>query len=102
MFADKKPQQIGIEDSFQFKIEGLKIPVIGVMYLIEIDSEGTIIITYYKTTKRAYSVDKVDQSFQLSGYYIAAKKNGFADREIVLKLDCMIKTKQPRFEQIYT
>ncbi|MFO7745667.1 MAG: PD-(D/E)XK nuclease family protein, partial [Psychroflexus sp.] len=30
------------------------------------------------------------------------KANGFEDREILLKLDCLIKTKTPKFEPYWT
>jgi putative RecB family exonuclease len=33
---------------------------------------------------------------------MAARANGYADREIILKFDTLIKTKQPRFENYYT
>jgi putative RecB family exonuclease len=35
-------------------------------------------------------------------YQIAAKQNGFADREILLRFDALIKTKTPKFEQYWT
>ena len=35
-------------------------------------------------------------------YQIAAKNNGFAGREILLKFDTLIKTKTPKFEQYWT
>ena len=33
---------------------------------------------------------------------MAAKANGFSDREVLLKFDCLVKTKNPKFEQYYT
>jgi superfamily I DNA/RNA helicase len=43
----------------------------------------------------------VEKNFQLTVYNIAARANGFEDREILLRLDCLIKTKTPKFEQYY-
>ena len=51
---------------------------------------------------RAYGIDEVDRNQQLTCYQMAAKKNGFGHREIVLKFDTLIKTKKPKFEQYYT
>jgi putative RecB family exonuclease len=99
---DNQYQVLAIEEPFQFKIEGLDIPLIGVMDLVEEDDSGTVVITDFKTTGRAYSADEVDQNFQLTVYHMAAKANGFGDREILLKFDCLIKTKTPRFERYYT
>lgn len=93
---------IGIEEAFSFHIPGIEIPIIGAMDLIEEDEAGTIIITDFKTSKRAFSVDEVDNNFQLLIYYMAARANGYADREIILKFDTLIKTKKPRFEQYFT
>ena len=48
------------------------------------------------------AISEVDSNFQLTVYYTAAKANGYADREINLKFDCLLKTQNPKFEQIYT
>ena len=92
---------LAIEEAFSFKIEGLDTPIIGACDLIEEDS-GTIIITDWKTAGKSYSNDDVDKNFQLTLYQMAAQANGFADREILLRFDCLIKTKTPKFEQYYT
>jgi len=93
---------IGIEEAFSFTLPGLPIPIIGAMDLIEEDEAGTIIITDFKTSARAYSVSEVDQNQQMTTYQLGAKANGFDGREILLRLDCLIKTIKPRFEQYYT
>ena len=93
---------IGIEEPFSFKLDGLPIPIIGAMDLIEEDEAGTVIITDFKTAGRSYSIDEVDKSLQLTIYQLAARANGYADREILLRFDCLIKTKTPKFEQYYT
>jgi len=93
---------IGVEESFSINLKGCPVPIIGAIDLIEEDSSGTIIVTDYKTTGRAYSNDEVDKNFQLTLYQIAVKQSGFANREILLKFDCLIKTKTPKFEPYYT
>lgn len=93
---------LAIEEPFEFHIEGLDIPLIGVMDLVEEDPDGSLIITDYKTSKRSMAISEVDKNFQLTVYYTAAKANGYADREVNLKFDCLIKTQKPKFEQIYT
>ena len=93
---------LAIEEPFEFHIEGLDLPLIGVIDMIEEDPAGSLIITDYKTSKRAMAISEVDKNFQLTVYYTAAKANGYADREINLKFDILIKTQKPKFEQIYT
>jgi len=93
---------IGIEEAFSFTLKDLPINIIGAMDLIEEDESGTIIITDFKTSARAYSVSEVDQNQQMTTYQLGAKANGYTDREILLRLDCLIKTQKPKFEQYYT
>jgi putative RecB family exonuclease len=93
---------IGIEEAFSFDIPGIPVPCIGAIDLIEEDESGAIIITDFKTAGRAYSIDEVDSNMQMTVYQLAMKSNGFGGREILLKLDCLIKTKKPKFEQYYT
>lgn len=93
---------LAIEEAFSINLPGIPIPIIGAMDLVEEDSAGTIIITDFKTSGRAYSKDEVDQNQQLTTYQIAAKHNGYSDREILLRFDTLIKTKTPKFEQYWT
>ena len=101
-FTWKQYDVIAVEEPFSFTIEGCPTPIIGAIDLIESDESGTIIITDVKTSARAYSIDEVDRNFQLTLYQMSAKANGYHDREILLRFDCLIKTKQPKFEQYYT
>lgn len=98
--ADDRFKVLGIEEGFQFHVEGL--PILGIIDLIEEDEAGTIIITDFKTASRAYSSDEIDKNIQLTIYHMAAKANGYANREILLRFHCLIKTKKPRFEEYFT
>lgn len=93
---------IGIEEAFSFKLPGIPLPFIGAMDLIEQDDAGTVIITDFKTSGRAYSASEVDQNQQLTLYQMAVKSMGFHNREILLKFDALIKTKTPKFKQYWT
>jgi putative RecB family exonuclease len=100
--ADDNFKVIAIEEPFSIDIENLDVPIIGATDLIEEDESGTIIITDFKTSAKAYSMDQVDNNQQLTFYQMAVKNNGFADREILLKFDCLIKTKVKKFESYWT
>ena len=93
---------LGVEEPFILTLPDLYIPIIGYIDLLEEDESGTIIITDFKTSGRAYSNDETDKNLQLTLYQLAVKGNGYRNREILLKLDCLIKTKTPKFEQFYT
>jgi len=93
---------IGIEEPFCFTIPGCPLPIIGSIDLMEKDQSGTIIINDFKTSARAYSNDEVDRNFQLTLYQMAVRANGYGYSDILLRFDCLIKTKQPKFESYYT
>lgn len=93
---------LAIEEAFRLILPGISIPVIGAIDLIEEDDSDTIVITDWKTSSRSYSADEIDQNMQLTIYQMAAKSNGYSDREILLRFDCLIKTKTPKFEQYWT
>ena len=95
-------ETIGIEEPFSFQIAGCQLPVIGAIDLVERDDSGTIIISDFKTSARSYSNDEVNRNFQLVIYQIAMKEKGYSSSEILLRFDCLIKTKQPKFESYYT
>lgn len=103
---DKLPKDgfsvIGTEVGFAFTIAGISIPIVGFIDLLEEDEAGTIIVTDFKTSAKAYATDDIDNNMQMLVYHLAMKSNGYADREILLKLDCLIKTKTPKFESYYT
>jgi putative RecB family exonuclease len=99
---DDQFEVIAVEEAFIFEINGIPLPIVGAIDLVEQDESGTIIITDHKTSSRAYSIDEIDQNPQVTIYQMAARANGFADREILLKFDCLVKTKTPKFEQYYT
>jgi len=69
--SDDNFNVLGIEEAFSFNIPGIEVPIIGAMDLIEEDEAETLIITDFKTSARAYSVDEVDKNFQLLIYYMA-------------------------------
>lgn len=93
---------IGIEEPFSFIVKGCAIPLIGSIDLMEKDSSGTIIINDFKTSAKAYSNAEVDKNFQLTLYQMAARATGYEDADILLRFDCLIKTKQPKFDSYYT
>ena len=93
---------VAIEEPFSIRLDGLDIPIIGIMDLVEEDRYGTIIITENKTSGKSYSNNQIDKNLQLTVYQIAARSNGYGNREILLRIDCLIKTQVPNFKSYYT
>jgi putative RecB family exonuclease len=100
--SDENYRVLAIEEAFSFNLPNIPISIIGATDLIEEDDAGTIIITDFKTASKAYSIAEVDNNMQMTVYQLAAKANGFADREILLRFDCLIKTLKPKAESYYT
>ena len=57
---------LAVEDPFELTLDGLDIPVIGIIDLLEEDESGTLIITDHKTAGKSYTSDDVDKNFQLT------------------------------------
>jgi putative RecB family exonuclease len=95
---------IGVEKDFSFLLNsGLQVPIIGAVDLILQDSAGTIILVDHKTTSKSYSEKEVEKSLQMTIYKMGLQANGFHDREVLLRLDCLIRAKkQPKFTQFWT
>jgi putative RecB family exonuclease len=101
-FSEDNTVVLAIEEPFRFTIDNLPIPIVGVMDLVEEDIQENIIITDFKTAAKSYTENDVSKNPQLTLYHAAAKSNGYGDRNIILKLDCLIKTKTPQFKRYYT
>ena len=98
---DTKYQILDIEKEFRLNIENLRYPIIGYIDLVETDEYGNILITEYKTSGKSYSKNQIDHNEQLTLYHLAMQRL-YPDREIINKIDCLIKTKIPKCEQYYT
>jgi putative RecB family exonuclease len=100
--SDDEFQVLAVGEAFRFELPNLKAPVIGAIDLILQDPSGSIVIVDHKALGRSYSIEEVDTNLQLTVYHMAAKANGYADHEILLRFDCLIKTKDPKFIECYT
>ena len=94
---------IGVEEAFSFKIKGLDVPVIGVFDLVLQDlASGLVTIVDHKSRAKTLTEKDANESLQATIYAIAARKNGFKGNDLLLRFDCLLKLKEPRFEQVYT
>jgi len=105
-FFNKLPDDhfnvVAVEEAFIFEIEGIPLSIVGAIDLVEEDESGAIIITDFKTSGRSYSSEEIDRNQQLTLYQMAMKRNGHTGKEILLKFDCLIKTKSPKSESYWT
>jgi putative RecB family exonuclease len=90
-----------IEKEFRLELEDFPYPIIGYIDLVERDEEGNLLITEYKTSGKSYSSSQVDRHDQVTLYHMAIQ-NMFPENQVISKIDVLIKTKVPKFEQYYT
>jgi len=101
-FVPEDAAVIAVEEAFTFQIPGIPVPIIGAYDLVLEDSSGLVTIVDHKTLSRTSSKKEMDGSLQGTIYNMAAKANGFASRNIRLRFDLLIKTKEPRYERHVT
>jgi putative RecB family exonuclease len=105
-FNRELPQEdckiLGVEQVFTCELENLTVPLVGIFDLVLEDPAGTITIVDHKTASKAYTLADANQNLQMTIYHLAAQTNGYAQHDILLRLDVLIKTKTPKFEQYYT
>jgi putative RecB family exonuclease len=93
---------IGVEQPFTCELEDLPLPLVGIFDLVLEDPSGVITIVDHKTASKAYTMADANQNLQMTIYHLAAQSNGLGQHDILLRLDVLIKTKAPKFEQYYT
>lgn len=101
-FNDHDLTVLAIEEPFKVTIEGLPVAIVGVLDLVEEDQHGSIIINDFKTSAKSYTEDDVSRNFQLTLYHLALKTGEYSERNIILRIDCLVKTKTPQFKRYYT
>jgi putative RecB family exonuclease len=94
---------IAVEVPFEFRLEHPRtgeefhIPLKGVIDLVEEDENGTLWVTDHKTAGRAYSEQQVAGDLQMLIYAAAVKQLDVVEgREVLLRLDVLLKTKHPQ------
>ncbi len=99
---EEKSRILGVEVPFSINLPGLDVKIIGGIDLLLEDEGGSISIFDHKTAAKTPSEKDVHGSDQLTLYQMAVKASGYQDREIVLGINTLVKTKTPKFEQLYT
>jgi putative RecB family exonuclease len=85
---------VGVEEFFEFNIEGLP-PFQGYIDLIEESPEGIITVADLKTAAKKMADNAVHSNLQLTAYSLGAAALGFDPDQLTLRLDVLTKTKSP-------
>lgn len=89
-------QPLEVEREFLVNIRTTKLPLKG--YIDLIDNQGNIID--HKTTKRSYPQDTAEKDLQLTAYAMAYRAM-HGRQENGVRLDVMVRNKQPKIQQLY-
>ena len=92
--VDPSVQVVGVEEFFEFQIEGLP-PFHGYIDLIEESSQGRVTVADLKTAAKKPADSAVHSNLQLTAYAIGAGALGFDPDQLTLRLDVLTKTKNP-------
>jgi putative RecB family exonuclease len=89
-------QPVQVEREFLVDIKQTRLPVKG--YIDLIDNRGNIID--HKTSKRSYPQDAAEKDLQLTAYAMAYRAI-HGRRENGVRLDVMVRNKQPKIQQLH-
>lgn len=88
-------QPVDVEREFLLQVDGVKLPFKG--YIDLIDNQRYIID--HKTSKRNYPEDTAQKDIQLTAYALAYRALTGQDEKGV-RLDVMVRTKEPKIQQL--
>ena len=99
---------LAIEEQFRVPLVDTEtgeymIDLVGVIDLVEADTNHQPVIVDHKSIARRPSDSDLHQNLQLSAYgYAIRMLRELQDRKVLMRIDCLIKNKNPVFEQRYT
>ena len=89
-------QPIDVEREFLVDTAKTGLPILG--YIDLVDDRGCIID--HKTTKRSYPEDTAEKDIQLTAYSMAYRAM-YGTPDSGVRLDVMVRNKQPKIQQLY-
>jgi len=93
---------LGVEEFFSMDM-GKRIPPLhGYIDVIEHGIDGSIVVADLKTAARKPSDSQVSQNVQLTAYSLGAGALGFDPEVLTLRLDVLVKTKEPKMVRMET
>jgi len=91
---DPSVQIVGVEEFFEVNLGKRIPPLLGVIDIIEVASDGAAIVADLKTAARKYSDQTVQSNLQLTSYSLGAQALGF-NGDTRFRLDVLLKTQNP-------
>lgn len=101
-FVDPSVQVVGVEEFFEVSLGNGTPPVQGYVDLIEQSVDGTITIVDLKTASKRPTDFQVHNNMQLTAYSLGGGVLGFDPDNLKLRLDVLLKTKNPELVRLET
>ncbi len=86
---------LGVEERFEMPMSNGTPPLVGFIDLIEQKPDGTVVIADLKTASKRPTDFQVHNNMQLTAYSLGAGALGFDPDDLKLRLDVLLKTKEP-------
>ena len=86
---------LGVEERFEMPMSNGTPPLVGFIDLIEQKPDGTVVIADLKTASKKPTDFQVHNNMQLTAYSLGAGALGFDSSSLELRLDVLLKTKNP-------
>jgi putative RecB family exonuclease len=93
---------LGVEERFEMPLGNGTPPLVGFIDLIEQKPDGTVVIADLKTASKRPTDFQVHNNMQLTAYSLGAGALGFDSSSIELRLDILLKTKNPELVRCTT
>jgi putative RecB family exonuclease len=93
---------LGVEERFEMPMSNGTPPLVGFIDLIEQKPDGTVVILDLKTASKRPTDFQVHNNMQLTCYSLGAQALGFDSSSIELRLDILLKTKNPELVRCTT
>jgi len=93
---------LGVEEFFSMDMGKRVPPLHGYIDVIEHGADGSIVVADLKTAARKPSDSQVSRNVQLTAYSLGAAELGFDPEALTLRLDVLVKTKEPQMVRLET
>ena len=100
--VDPAVQVVGVEEFFEISLGNGTPPVQGYIDLVEQSQDGTTTIVDLKTASKRPTDFQVHNNLQLTCYSLGAGALGFDPDNLKLRLDVLLKTKNPELIRLET
>jgi hypothetical protein len=95
-FPWKRYEVASVNKAFSFKIDGIKVPIVGEIDLIENNDLCSAIVTDLENPFQSCSISQIDTDLKLALLHMAAVSCGYTEFGLLIRSVHMIRIKSPK------